>query len=40
MPRQEPGEPYNRLDLTEALVRDFDTVMEKNMRQHLGRWFR
>ncbi len=27
-------------DLTEALVRDFDRAMEKNMRQHLSRWFR
>lgn len=27
-------------DLTEALVRDFDAAMEKNMRQHLSRWFR
>ncbi|NQV83010.1 MAG: hypothetical protein HQ494_04240 [Rhodospirillales bacterium] len=28
------------LDLTEALVRDFDVAMEQNMRQHLGRWFK
>lgn len=27
-------------DLTEALVRDFDAVMEENIRQHLGRWLR
>jgi hypothetical protein len=27
-------------DLTEALARDFDAAMEKNMRQHLGRWIR
>ena len=27
-------------DLTESLVRDFDVAMEKNMRQHLGRWVR
>ena len=27
-------------DLTEALVGDFDAAMEKNMRQHLSRWFR
>jgi hypothetical protein len=27
-------------DLTEALVHDFDAVMEENIRQHLGRWLR
>jgi hypothetical protein len=27
-------------DLTEALVRDFDVAMEKNMRRYLGRWLR
>jgi hypothetical protein len=27
-------------DLTEALVRDFDKAMEKNMRQHLRGWLR
>ena len=27
-------------DLTEALVRDFDATMEKNIRQHLGAWIR
>ncbi len=27
-------------DLTEALVRDFDAAMEKNIRLHLGAWLR
>ncbi|MBC8339662.1 MAG: hypothetical protein ISR51_05500 [Rhodospirillales bacterium] len=27
-------------DQTETLVRDFDAVMEKNMRQFLARWFK
>jgi len=27
-------------DQTEALVRAFDAAMEKNMRQHLARWFK
>ena len=28
------------LEQTETLVRDFDVAMEKNMRQHLSRWFK